>query len=128
MTIYQLYTHFIHFFVAKHWRGAAIHSPMMYGFVREYALKNKGEKLIKAIGAPVVHNVEELKAAANESIGTDSVQPKIIILREPFINRSEKIAFREWYARNHVVTVHFQGLIVIFLDKKLQKQQYLVRN
>lgn len=115
---YQIHTKLKHFFTAKHWRGAAIHSPMMYEFVRSYALKYRGEKLIKMIGAPTVDTVQELY----------NIKSDIAILRKPFKSRSEKKQFQEFYSNNHVVTAHFQGLIVVFFDKKLQKQQYLIRN
>lgn len=122
MTFYQLKIRINHFFRARHWRGAAIHSPAMYGFVREYALINRGKALIDAIGAPVVKSVQELK---QRNLKDDE---EVLILQEPFINRSEHMEFNQWYEQNHVVTAHFQGLIVIFFDKKLQKEQYIIRN
>lgn len=118
MTLYQLYTRLKHFFTAKHWHGAAIHSPMMYAFVREHALTHRGERLIEKIAVPTVDSVRDLC----------NVKSDIIILRQPFKSRAEKELFTKFYAENHVVIAHFQGLIVIFFDQKLQKQQYVIRN
>lgn len=75
--------------------------------------------MINAIGAPIIDNVEDI---ANHQDG------KILILREPFKNRKQHLLFKEWYAQNHAVTAHFQGLIVIFFDPKLQKESYTIRN
>lgn len=118
MTLYQIYTRIKHMLTAKHWRGAAIHSPAMYAFVREHALHYRGSKMIRHIGAPVVDSVKQI----------DQSDAPVVILREPFRNRAQKREFDRWYAQNNVIVAHFQGLIVIFFDKKRQKERYLIRN
>ncbi|CDN30176.1 hypothetical protein BN938_0069 [Mucinivorans hirudinis] len=118
MTLYQIATRIAHFFTACHWRGADIHSPFVYSFVREYALENRGARLIEAIGVRVIARVGEL----------DVYPDDMIILREPFISGGERALFKKWYEDNHCVVVHFQGLIVIFRNSKLQKQWFKVRN
>lgn len=130
MTRYQHYTRLKHIIKAKHWRGAAIHSPAMYEFIRTYAIKNRKRKLIEAIDAPVVSCVYELIELAEKFRDSSFSEPKqsAVILKEPFKNRAQKRTYEKWYAQNHAVTIHFQGLIVIFFDKKLQKQRFLVRN
>lgn len=76
--------------------------------------------MIEAIeGAVVVEDVEDVVRYDGGGI---------LILREPFKNRKQHLMFEQWYAQNHVVTAHFQGLIVIFFDPKLQKERYVIRN
>lgn len=118
MTVYQLITRVRHFIVARHWHGAAIHSPMMYAFVRQHALTHRGDRLIADIGAPIADSMSEIC----------NMESEIRILRHPFRNRQERAAFKKFYDENHMVTAHFQGVLVFFFDTKLQKQQYIIRN
>ncbi|WP_298064911.1 hypothetical protein [uncultured Rikenella sp.] len=126
MTGYQLYTRLRHAFTAVHWRGYAVHSPMMYRFIREVVIRTPRRKLPEAIGrrygagnVAVVDSVEELLA----------VLPKpVAVLREPFRSACERRQFEEWYGRTHVVGAHLQGLLVLFFDPKLQKQFFRIRN
>lgn len=132
MNRYQLYTRFRHAATAGHWRGHGIHSPMMYRFVREVAMPVRRRALAAAIveryGAErvaAVDSVAELTALpADEAAGTK----RIVLLREPFRSAGERKTFAGWFNRTHVVAAHFQGLLVLFFDPKLQKQFFRIRN
>lgn len=161
MTFYQFYTRLRHFFRAKHWRGAAIHSPMMYAFVRRFALSYRGERLVAKLrdelGAIVISDPREIDSTINtaiqeplpqkvndpallpcrddiglslqqEQLDFENYNSAVYLLVKPFVSASAETAWWAWYARNHAVVAHFQGVIVIFFDKKLQKQYYLIRN
>lgn len=126
MTPYQLYTRLLHAFTAVHWRGYAVHSPLMYRFVREVVIRNPRRKLPAAIAAKygtenvaVIDTVSELPAITGKPV---------VLLREPFRSRAERNTFRAWYAAHHVVAAHLQGLVVLFFDPKLQKQYFRIRN
>lgn len=130
MTFYQLYTRLIHALTAVHWRGYAVHSPRMYRFVREVVIRTRRRKLPETIAikyglgnVTVVGTIPDLIAVANLEIG-----PKILLLKEPFRTPAERRQFMAWYGANHVVVAHLQGLLVLFLDPKLQKQYYRIRN
>lgn len=126
MTAYQIYTRLNHALTAKHWRGAAVHSPMMYDFIREVVMKHPRKRLIGAIvaryGAPdtaVADTVEELSRTTGKMV---------VLLREPFRSAAQRKEFDQWYRQTHVVVAHLQGLLVLFFDPKLQKQYYKIRN
>lgn len=127
MTIYQFYTRLRHAFTAAHWRGYAIHSPMMYRFIREVVIRTRRGRLPDAIAArygaenvTVVDSVGEL-LALNSPRG-------IVLLREPYRSAQERREFEDWYRDTHVVAAHLQGLMVLFFDPKLQKQFFRIRN
>lgn len=126
MTFYQLYTRLLHAFTAAHWRGYAVHSPMMYRFVREVVIRSSRRKLPETIMARygaenvgIVDSVADLLAH----------EPKqVILLREPFRSAAERREFEAWYAETHVVAAHLQGMMALFFDPKLQKQFFRIRN
>lgn len=126
MTFYQLYTRFRHAFTAAHWRGYAVHSPMMYRFIREVVIRSSRRKLPETIIARYgVENVGFVDSVAD----LITHEPKqVILLREPFRSAQERREFEEWYGRTHVVAAHLQGLMVLFFDPKLQKQLFRIRN
>lgn len=123
-TPYQLRTRIWHFFHGYHWRGAAIHSPMMYGFVREVVMAGPKRSLIRRImdhyptrQVLVVDCVEDIRPGFS-----------VVVLREPFLDREQHLAWERWYQQNHCVAAHLQGCIVIFTDQRLQKQYYIIRS
>lgn len=121
MTLYQIRTRVVHFFTAIHWRGAAIHSPMMYEFVRQYAMRYRGKELIRVL-------IDKLQA---ESVDINNIVAPISLIgyiEQPYKNAAEHHQFMDWYKANHAVVAHFQGLVVIFFDKKFQKQFFMIRN
>lgn len=130
MTRYQLYTRLRHAIRARHWRGHGVHSPLMYRFVREVAMPVRRRELPEAIKAwcgeewrvVAVDSVDELETAA--FVGTKTV----VLLREPFRSADERRTFEAWFDRTHVVAAHLQGLLVLFLDPKLQKQFFRIRS
>ncbi|MDE5945194.1 MAG: hypothetical protein K2G93_06390 [Rikenella sp.] len=131
MNRYQLYTRLRHAIRARHWRGHGVHSPLMYRFVREVAMPvRRRQELPTAIatwGAAewrivTVESVAELTA-------TEVAERKtIVLLREPFRSADERRTFEAWFAQTHVVAAHLQGLLVLFLDPKLQKQFFRIRS
>lgn len=126
MTFYQLYTRLRHAFTAVHWRGYAVHSPMMYRFIREVVIRSSRRKLPDAIAARYsVENVGVVDSVAD----LITHEPKqVILLREPFRSAVERREFEVWYEGMHVVAAHLQGLMVLFFDPKLQKQFFRIRN
>lgn len=126
MTGYQRYTRLRHFFTARHWRGYAVHSPFMYRFMREVVIRSSRKDLPRKI--------EDYFAGENITIldRVNQLPDKNIsglaLIREPFFDRREETLWKEWYGTHHCAAVHFQGLMVIFFDKKLQKQFYTIRN
>lgn len=126
MTFYQLYTRFRHAFTAAHWRGYAVHSPMMYRFIREVVIRSSRKGLTGAIQA--YYGAENVGVADSvpELIAHD--QKPVMLLREPFRSAAERREFEAWYAETHVVAAHLQGLMVLFFDPKLQKQFFRIRN
>lgn len=126
MTFYQLYTRFRHAFTAVHWRGYAVHSPMMYRFIRDVVIQSSRRRLP---GAIVAYYGAENVGIADSVAGLIAHEPKqIMLLREPFRSAQERREFEEWYGRTHVVAAHLQGLMVLFFDPKLQKQLFRIRN
>ena len=126
MNSYQWYTRLRHAWTAAHWHGYAVHSPMMYRFIREVVMPTRRRDLPAAIigryGADrvaVVDSVSELEKVQGK---------KIALLREPFRSADERVAFEAWFDRTHVVVAHLQGLLVLFFDPKLQKQFFRIRN
>ena len=68
MNSYQWYTRLRHAWTAAHWHGYAVHSPMMYRFIREVVMPTRRRDLPVAIigryGADrvaVVDSVAELE-------------------------------------------------------------------
>lgn len=126
MTFYQLYTRFRHAFTAAHWRGYAVHSPMMYRFIREVVIRSSRRKLPEAIISRYgVENVGVVDSVAGLIVHE---RKQVILLREPFRSSAEHRMFEDWYVRTHVVAAHLQGLMVLFFDPKLQKQFFRIRN
>lgn len=126
MNSYQWYTRLRHAWTAAHWHGYAVHSPMMYRFIREVVMPTRRRDLPAAIigryGADrvaVVDSVAELEEVQGKEIA---------LLREPFRSADERAAFEAWFDRTHVVVAHLQGLLVLFFDPKLQKQFFRIRN
>lgn len=127
MTIYQFYTRLRHAFTAAHWRGYAIHSPMMYRFIREVVIRTRRSRLPDAIAERYgAKNVAVVDSVA-ELLALDSPRG-IVLLREPFRSAAERREFEDWYRGAHVVAAHLQGLMVLFFDPKLQKQFFRIRN
>ncbi|HJE88633.1 hypothetical protein [Rikenella microfusus] len=126
MNRYQLYTRLRHALTAAHWRGYAVHSPMMYRFIREVVLPTPRRRLPEAIidrygteNVATVDSVADLKAVQDK---------QVVILREPFRSAAEREEFEAWFVRTHAVAAHLQGLLVLFFDPKLQKQFFRIRN
>ncbi len=127
MTGYQFYTRLRHAFTATHWRGYAVHSPMMYRFIREVVLPNRRRALQAAIISR--YGAENVAAvgSVSELLALDS-PPAVVLLREPFRSAQERREFEAWYEGTHAVVAHLQGLVVLFFDPKLQKQFFRIRN
>lgn len=126
-TGYQLYTRLRHAITAGHWRGYAVHSPMMYRFIREVVIHTRRGDLPAAIG--VRYGAENVAVADSvaELVALGGGRP-VVLLREPFRSAAERRQFVEWYAETHVVAAHLQGLVVLFFDPRLQKQFFRIRN
>lgn len=127
MTGYQFYTRFRHALTAAHWRGYAVHSPMMYRFIREVVLPNRRRTLPAAIAD--LYGAENVAVVGSvpELLALDS-PPAVVLLREPFRSARERREFEAWYEGTHAVAAHLQGLVVLFFDPKLQKQFFRIRN
>ena len=126
MTPYQAYTRLRHFFTARHWRGHGVHSPFIYKFVRETALGTPSRELPAKIKAAYPdRNITETIRMEEFPAETENA---IIMLREPFRNSRQERLWKRWSETNHCAAVHLQGLLVVFSDKKLQKQFFKVRN
>lgn len=127
MTGYQFYTRLRHAFTAAHWRGYAVHSPMMYRFIREVVLPNRRRALPAAIVSRYGAKNVAAVGSVPELLALDS-PPAVVLLREPFRSARERKEFEAWYEGAHVVAAHLQGLVVLFFDPKLQKQFFRIRN
>lgn len=130
MTLFQIYTRIVHMFTALHWRGYAIHSPMMYSFVREVVITSPRKVLPRKIeqrySQQSVASFDSVAKFASEVAVNKSIDVAMIV--EPYISRAERDLMYKWHAENHAVVVHLQGLLVLFFDPKLQKQFYKIRN
>ena len=126
MTLYQIYTRLWHFFTARYWRGHGLHSPFMYNFVRETVLGNPRKKLPEKI-RELYSSYDILEATHVEELPAVK-ENMIIMLHRPFLNRCQNKQWKRWYKENHCVAVHLQELLVVFSDKKLQKQFFKIRN
>lgn len=126
MNSYQWYTRLRHAWTAVHWHGYAVHSPMMYRFIREVVMPTRRRDL----PAVIIGRYGADRVAVVDSVAElDEVQGKeIALLREPFRSADERTAFEAWFDRTHVVVAHLQGLMVLFFDPKLQKQFFCIRN
>lgn len=124
----------MHAVTAIHWRGYAVHSPMMYRFVRKVVIRSRRGRLALAIADYYgVEHVATYDRVADFEIRykADSEANKlrdVYLIREPYISAAERVSFAEWFSKHSVVAAHFQGLLVIFTDPKLQKQFYKIRN
>lgn len=126
MTGYQLYMRLRHAFTAVHWRGYAVHSPMMYRFIREVVIRSSRRRLPASIMA--YYGLENVGIADSVAELVAHEPKPVILLREPFRLAAERREFEAWYAETHVVAAHLQGLMVFFFDPKLQKQFFRIRN
>lgn len=127
MTGYQFYTRLRHALTAAHWRGYAVHSPMMYRFIRDVVIRSSRQRLAGAIQAYYGAENVVVVGSVPELLALDS-PPAVVLLREPFRSVRERKEFEAWYEGTHVVAAHLQGLVVLFFDPKLQKQFFRIRN
>lgn len=129
MNGYQLKTRIRHFFVAKHWRGHGVHSPMVYSLVREVIMRCSGKDLARELifrlgehEVMVVDNVTEISQNISEN------RAHCVILREPFRSKEQQTEWEQLYEREHCTALHCQGWLIVFFDPKLQKQYFCIRN
>lgn len=127
MNGYQLYTRLRHALTAAHWRGYAVHSPMMYRFIREVVIRSSRRRLPEFIAEYYGHENVTVVDSVEELLTLNSPQT-VVLLREPYRSTRERRRFEEWYAGVHAVGAHLQGLLVLFFDPKLQKQFFRIRN
>lgn len=106
----------------------------MYRFVREVVIRSRRSRLALAIANYYgVEHVEIYDRVSDFEIGykadsKDNRLRDVYLIREPYISAAERTGFAEWFSKHSVVAAHFQGLLVIFTDPKLQKQFYKIRN
>ncbi|MEG2478915.1 MAG: hypothetical protein RR931_01160 [Mucinivorans sp.] len=106
---------------ARHYRGYGIHSPFVYNFIRNIVM-NRRKKITVQIQqlypeTLITENVSELKKIKN-----------VAILYKPFKTKTQEREFDRWFEKNSYVAIHLKECIVVFADKRLQKQLFIVRN
>jgi len=98
----------------------------MYTFVREVVMTTTEDEIPDRLKD--IYGTENILVIGRaEELPQKSIA-SVVILRKPFYDRRDRMLWNKWYESHNCVAVHLKGSLVIFFDKKLQKQFYTIRN
>lgn len=122
--IYLFYSRLRHFFVAKHYRGHGVHSPFMYDFIRTVVMGDEAENFILRVENRYWPNKTKFVSSVDQ---LDSFY-YVSVLGEPFRSRLQYKKWLQWRSDHKCMSIYLKGYLVVFFDRRLPNQHFVVRS